>query len=398
MELRFIRYRAIRNRRISSKSSFAKPGNSSQRDDLMSQIDQEIAFDTVEEAIAEVAAGRPVIVTDDEDRENEGDLIVAAAKVTPESVNMMIQHARGLICAPCTAHHLQRLGISQMVDENRESHKTDFTVSVDAAEGITTGISAYDRFRTIQLLGNPDTRPDEFVQPGHIFPLKAKDGGVLERAGHTEAAVDLASLAGLFPCGAICEILNDDGTMARVPELYAFKRKFDLKMISIAALIEYRSKRDKLVELVRELPFESEFGQFSLKVFRSKLDQVEHYALVAGEVDSSPTLVRMHAENLFADLFRKNGKQSSDSLHAAMKKIAEEGAGAVVFISRPDRGLSQLEEVKASTASSELRDYGIGAQILVALGLEKIRLLSNTSRNVVGLDGYGLEIVEQVDL
>ena len=395
MELRFIRFRVIL---IRSKSSFAKPAKAAQREGHMSQIDQEIAFDSVEEAIAEVAAGRPVIVTDDEDRENEGDLIVAAAKITPESVNMMIQHARGLICAPCTAHHLQRLGISQMVDENRESHKTDFTVSVDAAEGITTGISAYDRFRTIQLLGNPDTRPDELVQPGHIFPLKAKDGGVLERAGHTEAAVDLASLAGLFPCGVICEILNDDGTMARVPELYDFKRKFDLKMISIAALIEYRSKRDKLVELVRELPFESEFGPFSLKVFRSRLDQVEHYALVAGEVDRTPTLVRMHAENLFADLFRKSGRQSSDALHAAMRKITDQGSGAVVFISRPDRGFSQLDEVKTATASSELRDYGIGAQILVSLGLEKIRLLSNTSRNVVGLDGYGLEIVEQVEL
>ena len=182
----------------------------------MSQIDQDTIFDSVEDAIAEVIAGRPVIVTDDEDRENEGDLIVAAAKATPESVNMMIQHARGLICAPCTAHHLQRLGISQMVDENRESHKTDFTISVDAAEGITTGISAYDRFRTIQLLGNPDTRPDELVQPGHIFPLKAKDGGVLERAGHTEAAVDLASLAGLFPCGVICEIREVLGTTPAV--------------------------------------------------------------------------------------------------------------------------------------------------------------------------------------
>lgn len=364
----------------------------------MSQVEEEIVFDTVEETIADVAIGRPVIVTDDEDRENEGDLIIAAAKVTSESVNMMIQQARGLICAPCTAHHLQRLGISQMVDENRESHKTDFTVSVDAAEGITTGISAYDRFRTIQLLGDPDTRPDELVQPGHIFPLKAKDGGVLERAGHTEAAIDLASLAGLFPCAAICEILNDDGSMARVPELHAFKKAFGLKMISIAALIEYRSKRDNLVDLIREMPFESEFGSFELKVFRGKLDHLDHYALVAGKLDASPTLVRVHAENVFTDLFRKSGKKSSDPLHAAMTKISKEGVGAVVFISRADRGFSHLDEVQEATASSRLRDYGIGAQILVALGLEKIRLLSNTNRNVVGLDGYGLEIVEQVEL
>ena len=359
----------------------------------MSQIDEEIAFDSVEEAIVEVAAGRPVIVTDDEDRENEGDLIIAAAKVTPESVNMMIQHARGLICTPCTAHHLQRLGITQMVDENRESHKTDFTVSVDAAEGITTGISAYDRFRTIQLLGNPDTRPDEMVQPGHIFPLKAKDGGVLERAGHTEAAIDLASLAGLFPCAAICEILNDDGTMARVPELHTFKKKFGLKMISIAALIEYRIKRDKLVSLVREMPFETEFGSFTLKIFRSKLDQSEHYALAAGELDASPALVRVHAENLFTDLFRKVGKQSSDPLHAAMSKISEEGTGAVVFISRPDRGFSQLDEIKSATASTGLRDYGIGAQILLDLGIKDFVLLSDSEQNVIGIEGYGLNIV-----
>ncbi len=237
----------------------------------MSQIEEEFAFDSVEEAIEEIAAGRPVIVTDDESRENEGDLIVAASKVTPEVVNMMIQHARGLIClAPCTGHHLQRLGINRMVDENREAHKTDFTISIDAADGITTGISAYDRFRTLQLLGNPDTSPDEFVQPGHIFPLKARDGGVLERAGHTEAAIDLASPCRALPLrAAICEILNDDGSMARIPELCVFKEKFGLKMISIAALIEYRRKRDKLVDEIRELPFESEFGSFRLKVFRA---------------------------------------------------------------------------------------------------------------------------------
>lgn len=364
----------------------------------MSQIEEEIAFDSVEEAIEEIAAGRPVIVTDDESRENEGDLIVAAAKVTPEVVNMMIQHARGLICAPCTGHHLQRLGINRMVDENREAHKTDFTISIDAAEGITTGISAYDRFRTLQLLGNPETSPDEFVQPGHIFPLKARDGGVLERAGHTEAAIDLASLAGLFPCAAICEILNDDGSMARIPELHAFKEKFGIKMISIAALIEYRRKRDKLVEEVREIPFESEFGSFRLKVFRSKLDHIEHYALLSGDIGPEPTMVRVHAENLFTDLFRKTGGQGNKSLQKALSRVGKEGRGAVVFISRPDNGLSQIDDSVEKPGDMGLRDYGIGAQILVALGLCQIRLLSNTSRNVVGLDGYGLEIVEQLAL
>ena len=361
----------------------------------MSLVESQTFFDSVEEAISEIAAGRPVIVTDDESRENEGDLIVAASKITPEVVNMMIQHARGLICAPCTAHHLQRLGINQMVDENRESHKTDFTVSVDAAEGISTGISAYDRSRTIQLLGDPDTRPDELVQPGHIFPLKAKDGGVLERAGHTEAAIDLASLAGLYPCAAICEILNDDGSMARTPELATFKERFGLKMISIAALIEYRSKRDKLVEETHDLPFESDFGSFRLKVFQNKIDQREHYAIVAGQLGPEPTLVRVHAENLFVDLLRMKGKRGGDYLNAALRRIAEEGRGAVVLISRPDKGLSQVEGNLDKPADMGLRDYGMGAQILVALGLEKIRLLSNTSRNVVGLDGYGLEIVAQ---
>src|SRR5690606_22006282 len=268
---------------------------------IMPTSSLEIAFDSVESAIADIAAGKPVIVTDDEDRENEGDLVFAASKASVANVNLMIQHARGLICVPCTAPHLQRLGISPMVQENRESHRTDFTVSVDAAEGITTGISAYDRFRTIQLLADPDTRPDQLVQPGHIFPLKAKAGGVLERAGHTEAAVDLASLAGLFPCGVVCEILNDDGSMARAPELQGFKERFGLKMISIASLISYRHQREHLVEFVREREISTEHGRFQLKVFRSLLDGREHLALVKGEIDASPTLVRVHAENLLSD-------------------------------------------------------------------------------------------------
>lgn len=361
----------------------------------MTQTSEEVVFDTVEEAIADIAAGKPVIVTDDENRENEGDLIFAASKASVENVNMMIQHARGLICVPCTPHHLQRLGISPMVQENRESHKTDFTVSVDAVEGITTGISAYDRFRTIQLLANPDTRPDELAQPGHIFPLKAKSGGVLERAGHTEAAVDLASLAGLFPCAVICEILNDDGTMARQAELMAFKRKFGIKMISIAALIEYRHQRENLVELVRECPFESVHGAFTLKVFRSLLDGREHVALVAGDIDGEPTLVRVHAENVVKDLFEPAEDASQgDSVSQALQRIGEAGKGALVYIRRPGGGLLETAEDKKMS----LREYGIGAQILAAIGLQQIRLLSHSNRNVVALDGYGLEIVETVKL
>lgn len=354
----------------------------------------EDVFDSVETAIAEIAAGRPVIVTDDEDRENEGDLVFAASKASVENVNLMIQHARGLICVPCTPHHLQRLGIGSMVSENRESHKTDFTVSVDAAEGITTGISAYDRFRTIELLSNPDTRPDELVTPGHIFPLKAKSGGVLERAGHTEAAVDLASLAGQFPCGVICEILNDDGTMARTKELVAFKERFGLKMISIASLIEYRHKRENLVELVREQPFESEHGKFTMKVFRSLLDGREHVAMVAGSISGEPTLVRVHAENVAKDLFHPASSVGGDSIALAMRKISEAGSGAIVYIRRPGGGLVDV----AGDRTMGFREYGIGAQILSRLGLRKIRLLSQHSKNLVALDGYGLEIVETVGL
>ncbi len=365
----------------------------------MSEVAEEIVFDSVEEAIRDIADGKPVIVTDDENRENEGDLIIAAAKATQETINLMIQQARGLICVPCTGHHLQQLGLSPMVQENRESHKTDFTVSVDAAEGIATGISAYDRYRTIKLIANPETRPDELVQPGHIFPLKAKDGGVLERAGHTEAAIDLASLAGLFPCGVVCEILNEDGTMARVPQLFEFKKRLGLKMISIAALIEYRRTRDKLVELVLERPFESEFGSFTLKVFRGVLDGLQHFALVKGDLDESPTLVRVHAENVLSDIFHMKGADSSETLSSAFRRISEEGKGAIIYISRPNSGLDRLGRFGKSKSIKPgdmgLREYGIGAQILVALGLKRIRLLSHKSRNVVALDGYGLEIVEQ---
>ncbi|MBC2606059.1 3,4-dihydroxy-2-butanone-4-phosphate synthase [Pelagicoccus albus] len=360
----------------------------------MAESAEVAVFDSVEEAIAEIAAGRPVIVTDDEDRENEGDLVFAASLASVENVNMMIQHARGLICVPCTPPHLHRLGISPMVQENRESHKTDFTVSVDASEGITTGISAYDRFHTIKLLSDPDTRPDQLVQPGHVFPLKAKSGGVLERAGHTEAAVDLAALAGLFPCAVICEILNDDGTMSRTPELFEFKKRFGLKMISIASLIKYRHERENLVELVSECPFESEYGSFTMKVFRSSLDGREHVALVAGEISGEPTLVRMHAENIVKDIFNPADSSGEDSVSLAMKRLAKEGNGALVYIRRPAGGLVDSPEAKKMS----LREYGIGAQILSALGVRKIRLLSQSNRNLIALDGYDLEIVETVAL
>ncbi|MDX2186128.1 MAG: 3,4-dihydroxy-2-butanone-4-phosphate synthase [Opitutaceae bacterium] len=355
-------------------------------------------FDPVEAAIQDIADGKLVIVTDDEGRENEGDLVMAASKVTPEAVNMMIRHARGLICVPTTQHQLKRLGIGQMVQENRESHRTAFTVSVDAAEGITTGISAFDRARTIALLANPEGNPDDLVQPGHIFPLRARPGGVLERAGHTEAAVDLASLAGLHPSGVICEILNEDGTMARLPELQAFKERHGLKMISIAALIEHRLRIEKLVECIGVQPFPSDLGEFSLHVFRNRLDGRHHLALTKGTLGPEPTLVRVHSANTLGDVFRAKGSDSARLIEAALCRVEKEGCGVVLYMDPSEHGTGFKGFMGTSVGRMSFRDYGIGAQILVALGLRKIRLLTRHSRKVIGLDGYNLEIVEQVDL
>ncbi|BET67476.1 bifunctional 3,4-dihydroxy-2-butanone-4-phosphate synthase/GTP cyclohydrolase II [Opitutales bacterium ASA1] len=357
-------------------------------------------FDTVEEAIQEIAAGRVIIVTDDEDRENEGDLIMAAAKATPETINMMIRYGSGIVCVPTTEHELRRLGLGPMVQRNRESHRTDFTVSVDAAQGISTGISAYDRALTIRILADPNAHPDQLVQPGHVFPLRARPGGVLERAGHTEAAVDLALLAGERPSGVLCEVLNDDGTVARLPELIEFKKRFGLKMISIAQLIEYRHHREQLVERVFSRPFASEFGEFELHVFKSRLDGRQHFALTKGMLGPEPTLVRVHSGNVLGDVFHASGVESPHALAAALRRVSEAGSGVILYM-EPTGAMRENQWRKAtgeSSAAMDFRDYGIGAQILVALGLRKIRLLSGTSRRVVALDGYGLEIVEQEPL
>lgn len=362
------------------------------------------AFDSIESALRDIAEGKMVIVTDDESRENEGDLVMAASKVTPQAVNQMIMHARGLICVPMMGHHLRRLGINPMASENRESHQTDFAISVDAAEGITTGISAYDRAETIRILSDPESHPEMLVQPGHVFPLRAKPGGVLQRAGHTEAAVDLAQLAGLNPSGIICEILNEDGSLARVPDLIEYKKKHNLKLISIADLIEYRHTRDRLVERVLTRPFECEFGTFDLHVFHSILDNRQHLALSMGTLNGEPTLVRVQSENLLGDVFRSKALGGYDALNTALQKIAEAGHGVLLYIEQPQGGV-RVTQGKDPTARKDVgptkmdfRDYGIGAQILVDLGLKKIRLLSNTQRKVVGLDGYDLEIVEQIDI
>ncbi len=355
-------------------------------------------FDTVESAIHDIAAGRLVIVTDDEARENEGDLIMAASKATPETINMMIRYCSGIVCVPTVEPQLRRLGLGPMVQQNREVQRTDFTVTVDAAEGITTGISAYDRARTIRILADPAAQPEQLVQPGHVFPLRARPGGVLERAGHTEAAVDLAILAGLHPSGVLCELVNDDGSVQRLPQLVEFKRKFGLRMISIAQLIEYRAKRDQLVRLVCSQPFSSDFGDFTLHVFRSTLDNRHHLALAMGRLTTEPTLVRVHSENLLGDVFRMKGLETHHALTASLEAVAREGRGVVLYMEHANGGADLINRLtgRAGDPPMSFRDYGIGAQILSALGLGKIRLLSNSTRKVVGLDGYGLEIVEQV--
>jgi len=361
-------------------------------------------FDKIESAIEAIGRGELIVVVDDERRENEGDLIMAADKATPETVNMMIREGRGLICVPMVGHQLERLGIQPMVQENRESHRTDFGVTVDAALGISTGISAHDRCRTIHLLANPDSQPQDLVRPGHVFPLRARPGGVLQRAGHTEAAVDLSVLAHLNPCGVLCEILNEDGTMARLKELIEFKTRHGLKLISIADLIEYRFGRERLVEPIARQPIATEWGDFELHVFRNVLNDRRHIAVSMGELDERPVLVRVHSENILGDVFRSLDVASRRSVDQAMKRIADAGRGVLVYIEQPNSGV--LVESKGQipvgsrvkSAPMNLRDYGVGAQILASLGLKEIRLLSSTSKKLVGLDGYGLKIIEQVPL
>jgi len=361
-------------------------------------------FDSVEEAILAIAAGQMVIVADDEDRENEGDVIMAAAKVTPEAVNLMVRYGSGIVCVPMPGSHLDRLGLIPMVARNREVQRTDFSVTVDAAAGISTGVSAQDRAVTIRILADPAAQPEQLVQPGHVFPLRARAGGVLERAGHTEAAVDLAILAGLEPVGVICELVNDDGTMKRLPQLLEFREKFGLKMISIEQLIAYRLRQDKLVEKVAEHPFTSAYGEFTAHVFRSRLDQRHHLALTLGSHQpGEAALVRVHSANVLADVFHGGGTETSQgTLDASLKAIVKAGRGAVLYMQPMNPGdllLHRLTEPKGENSAPPtmgLRDYGIGAQILSALGLQKIQLLSNSHRKVVGLEAYGIELVGQV--
>jgi 3,4-dihydroxy 2-butanone 4-phosphate synthase/GTP cyclohydrolase II len=373
-------------------------------------------FATVEEILEELRAGRPIILVDDEDRENEGDLILAAEKVTPEAINFMATHARGLICVPMTAERLAELEIDMMVRHNTEKMQTAFTVSVDAKYGTTTGISAYDRARTVQVLIDPRTRPSDLERPGHIFPLQAVPGGVLRRAGHTEAAVDLARLAGLYPAGVICEIMRDDGHMARLPELQAFAAEHGLKIASIADLIQYRRRHEKLVRRVAgpvRLP--TDFGDFTAYGYESLLDQQAYIAVVKGEpFGDEPVLVRAHSACMTGDVFHSQRCDCGRQLEQALRMIEAEGRGVVLYVQQEgrgigllnkmrayelqDRGLDTVEANEALGFPADIRDYGVGAQVLTDLGVRRMRLMTNNPSKFIGLQGYGLEIVERVPL
>ncbi len=370
---------------------------------------------TIPEAIEDIKAGKFVIVVDDEDRENEGDLIMAAEKVTAEAINFMARYARGLICMPCNGQRLDELKVPMMVVNNTAKLGTAFTVSCEAREGTSTGISAADRARTVQVIINPLTRPEDLVYPGHMFPLRAKDGGVLVRTGQTEATVDLARMAGLYPAGVCCEIMNEDGTMARLPQLEAIAKKFGLKIISVADLIAYRFRHETLVQKVAEAKLPTAYGEFKVIAYKSTTDPDEHLALVMGDVATDePVLVRVHSQCLTGDVFGSLRCDCGEQVQMAMKKIAAEGRGVVLYMRQEGRGIGihnkirayELQDKGMDTVEANIalgfkpdqRSYGTGAQILVDLGVRNMRLMTNNPKKMSGLESYGLKIVEQLPL
>ena len=372
-------------------------------------------FDSIESVIADIRQGKMVIVVDDEDRENEGDLIFAAEKATAKNLSFTVRYTSGVVCVPMEGGNLDRLNLPLMTQQNMERMRTAYTVSVDAARGVTTGISAADRARTIQLLADPKTQPDDLVRPGHVFPLRYREGGVLRRAGHTEAAIDLARLAGLSPAGVLAEIVNDDGTMSRLPALLKFAGKHHLKICTIASLIEYRRTREKLVERVETVKMPTDYGDFDLALYRSRVDGQHHIALIRGDVAGQKNvLVRVHSECLTGDVFGSRRCDCGPQLHQAMRQVADAGQGVIVYMRQEGRGIGLAPKIKAYKLQEQgydtveaneklgygmdLREYGIGAQILVDLGIKTIRLLTNNPKKLVGLEGYGLEIIQQVSI